>query len=746
MTDTDSSSKKAYVVEFDGEATSYPKWKTKFSAAVRMNGYWGILKGTDVPPKESDTLADTDTELLKLRKAHEKAYAHLILAQLSDAALNVVTLATSTDQPDGDAKIAWEDLDKKYLPQDEASKMIMRNNFLAMKLDSVNTNPKEWIAEVEKQALLMEKSGMTISDTEKKLLILNGMPEAYKGTVDILLSQTNTTTEVSTALELKFKRLNKGHSPKKGNDMALNAQEGKHFNGKCLNCGKRGHKAIDCWAKGNGNQNRGGPKRYPGKCNYCGILGHKENDCRKKKRESGDSANTAAGTTTEDVVLMAYCMEAESDDEDDMPMLMERTNDMSDDESDEEDDLALDEDDLEDDEEDDLAFIENESKVDEEEVAMMADTSPTNGETSKMTNETWLADTGATSHMKMNTDGVLDLKALTNHNITFGNKDKLKATHSGYYPVIAQNGKTIKLEVVIVPGLWVNLFSVTKAMKGDWDVSTTTDPQTKTKILQISKDSLTIRFNKVIPVGNDKQLIGIDFQQPKTAPTSTAVPMTVGAIIKHMAMHNRLGHPGDRVMKATAAKLGLKITGKFENCENCALAKIRQTSVNKRRHNKITKAGLCLAFDISSVKNASAGKAMHWLLFVDEATDMCFSFFLNTKDQLSEHGISLIQDLRGKHKKRVTHLCCDNAGENTDFQKRCHKLKLNFNFIYTAPGTPQQNGQVERKFPTLFGQVCAMLNLGGFPERLRHLLWAECANTATKLENIMVDSADETSR
>ena len=73
----------------------------------------------------------------------------------------------------------------------------------------------------------------------------------------------------------------------------------------------------------------------------------------------------------------------------------------------------------------------------------------------------------------------------------------------------------------------------------------------------------------------------------------------------------------------------------------------------------------------------------------------------------------------------------------------CKQEGLGIQFEYTAPGTPQQNGRVERKFATLFGRVRAMLNGGGFPEELRKSLWAEAANTATMLDTFLISSPQD---
>jgi hypothetical protein len=71
-------------------------------------------------------------------------------------------------------------------------------------------------------------------------------------------------------------------------------------------------------------------------------------------------------------------------------------------------------------------------------------------------------------------------------------------------------------------------------------------------------------------------------------------------------------------------------------------------------------------------------------------------------------------------------------------QKEAEKeTELNIEFEFTAPYTPQQNGKIERKFSTLWGKVRSMLNAAKLPWSLRTKLWAQCANLATDLENII---------
>ena len=67
-----------------------------------------------------------------------------------------------------------------------------------------------------------------------------------------------------------------------------------------------------------------------------------------------------------------------------------------------------------------------------------------------------------------------------------------------------------------------------------------------------------------------------------------------------------------------------------------------------------------------------------------------------------------------------------------------NRSSYTFNFEFTAPDTPQQKGKVERLFATLFGRVRAMNTNAGLDATTRTYLWAEVANTCTKLHGILV--------
>jgi len=66
----------------------------------------------------------------------------------------------------------------------------------------------------------------------------------------------------------------------------------------------------------------------------------------------------------------------------------------------------------------------------------------------------------------------------------------------------------------------------------------------------------------------------------------------------------------------------LKIKGKMENCENCAIGKMRQKNVEKGPKEKSTKLGHHMYINITLSKHISAGGSKFWFLAVDKATHM----------------------------------------------------------------------------------------------------------------------------
>ena len=212
-----------------------------------------------------------------------------------------------------------------------------------------------------------------------------------------------------------------------------------------------------------------------------------------------------------------------------------------------------------------------------------------------------------------------------------------------------------------------------------------------------------------------------------------------------MTLHQHLGHPSEDITRSTGRKMGLNMKGAIRHCEGCGIGKMRQKNMNKEHVPRANTVGDRMFMDISSIKHKSAGGSKFWALFMDDHSGFLISRFLKQKSDLAEQGSMLIKVLGNQQRINVKIVRCDNAGENKKMEEACAKMGLATKFEYTAVGTPQQNGRVERKFATLYGRIRSMMISAGIKEGLRQKLWAEAANMCVDLDNILVKCAKEKS-
>ena len=204
--------------------------------------------------------------------------------------------------------------------------------------------------------------------------------------------------------------------------------------------------------------------------------------------------------------------------------------------------------------------------------------------------------------------------------------------------------------------------------------------------------------------------------------------------------HRLLGHASLDTTKATAKRLKLKLIGSFKHCEDCILAKIKRKNLNKVSSTKSKLPGERILIDVSYIKRESLGKKNMWILIEDQASTMKWSYFGRRKNELIDIVYDFILKLKKTNENLGKFLRMDNSGENIGLKNKLEKNGIATIIEFTSPNTPEQNGQVERSFATLWGRVRAMLNNSGVDPDLRTELWAECAATATKLCNMLSKS------
>lgn len=350
----------------------------------------------------------------------------------------------------------------------------------------------------------------------------------------------------------------------------------------------------------------------------------------------------------------------------------------------------------------------------------------------------WLADSGASCYMTCSLSGMFNLRDLSS-SIKIGNGKALKALKIGSKRLkVIQKDGTIFTVVIndckYIPDLWVNLFSVTQALKNGYNISN------KGLIISLKKGDARLTFDQVLET-HSGQVVGVNMVPHSDAQSDVAhVLLEHGRDVDVNVLHKTLGHIHEDALKKTASYYGMKLTGTFERCYECSLAKSKQKATAKFTDVKSTIPGERLFLDISSCKAITYSGSKYWLLVVDDATDKCWSAFLTSKGKLPERIIKLLKNINLEYKYVVKFIRLDDAGENKSLQKQADALNLGIKFEFTGPGTPQYNGRSERKFAVLYARVRAMLNTARVPQNIREGIWAEAAQYATDIENIIVSA------
>ena len=221
-------------------------------------------------------------------------------------------------------------------------------------------------------------------------------------------------------------------------------------------------------------------------------------------------------------------------------------------------------------------------------------------------NNMYLADSGASCHMGPCNKGMFNIRPATS-DIKLGDGSILKVKCIGNKRVTVIQDDGTAIEVVLpdykwVPGLLVNLFSITKSLSRGWDI------RNKGQFLYVKKDGVKIVFDQRLSTEKGS-ILGVEMI-PCDRLTGTSVAMVAmerGQNIDIMKFHSIIGHANEITTKKTASFYGLILTGQFTPCESCAAVKSRQKNVKKISDATPKVAGELIFMDISSVKEKSVG-------------------------------------------------------------------------------------------------------------------------------------------
>lgn len=137
------------------------------------------------------------------------------------------------------------------------------------------------------------------------------------------------------------------------------------------------------------------------------------------------------------------------------------------------------------------------------------------------------------------------------------------------------------------------------------------------------------------------------------------------------------------------------------------MVKAQSKEINKTTLTRSTTPGERALVDLTGPFPTSLGRSRYWMQIVDNATQIGFAYFMQTKDQIAQR-LELFVKQASDFVHNVAIICCNNSGENV---KHVKGFALNRKMLvkFTSPYTPQFNRVVERQIAVLKLQSQAML-------------------------------------
>ena len=253
--------------------TNYATWKIQMRMVLMKMGVWGIVEGTEVAPRDDDTVS-----LHKSNERKDRALATIVLAVKT----NLLYLLGDPKDP----VQVWSKLSNQFQKKTWANKLTLRRKLNSLKLkdqEPVQDYIKSMIEVFDELAVI----GDAIDEEDRVVQTLANLPDSYS----MLVTALEANAEVP-KLELVTERLL--HEERKMKERASSSNN--NFQGN-LHTGENALLAS--------NKTRS----YPKTCYYCGETGHIKAFCDKLKKK----INEEQENKKTEVANFSFCAQNKSD-------------------------------------------------------------------------------------------------------------------------------------------------------------------------------------------------------------------------------------------------------------------------------------------------------------------------------------------------------------------------------------------------------------------------------------------------
>ncbi|CAI7866933.1 unnamed protein product [Closterium sp. NIES-53] len=310
------------------------------------------------------------------------------------------------------------------------------------------------------------------------------------------------------------------------------------------------------------------------------------------------------------------------------------------------------------------------------------------GDVTNTPSDAWFLNTGATQHMTHSASFLTNVGAPRDvTRVVFGNDKSLPVVGVGSTCLIIDGGPVDITNVLHVPGLKVNLLSVTQLAK---------------KGVKVTIDDAKMNLfwkGKQFAHG----VLNGELYQLKTHLRVASSNVAQGSKATLKLWHNRLAHANYNSVKELANKglaKGFDVAAgnnKKGVCAACVEGKMVRKPFGSRTSPLAKDPLALLHMDVCGpMRHTSKGGARFLLVMLDDATRMCWTRLLKAKGDVTKAIQEWALEVCDDDKKRIKAIRTDGGGEFVNAELEKWMKSKGIKHDVTTPYTPQHNGAVER--------------------------------------------------
>lgn len=346
----------------------------------------------------------------------------------------------------------------------------------------------------------------------------------------------------------------------------------------------------------------------------------------------------------------------------------------------------------------------------------------------------WIIDSGASNHLTPYREFLSDYEEFeTPHSIIIGDGNSLQAYGQGKVPFESEEFEGTILNVLWVPKMKENLFSIGKAVEQGCNVQFSSE---LSKVLFYKGEQLVLRGTK-----SQESIYFLLTIKPLHEANDLQECAMVGASIDEW--HKRLAHCSHNTVKAlikSDAVRGLVINDNAEQqCRSCVFGKLCRASHTYMRKLKASESAAVLHLDtVGPMRKLSIGGSRFFLLATEEFSGYKLCESISSKALIPDVVKRIINTVELESTRPVKMIVSDNGTEFTSMNLQNWLSRRGIVQSFATTYTPEQNGRAERANRTILDGIRTLLNESKLPEEL----WAEALNTVVYTTNRILGSGN----